>query len=215
MFDIGWPELLMVAVVLILVVGPKDLPPMLRSFGRTVKKYRGMANDFKGQFNDALEESELDELRQTVAEAKSYNPLNQVSDAVKGVGADISEAVDDVKPWTPKPEEISDVARSVGAKEVKARTASAKAKATADKIAVKKTAVPKKTATPRKSAAVVKKATAAAKKPTATAKKPVAKKPTAKAPAAELSAVVKTPVRKPRTAAAKKLSTGTGKAKVK
>jgi Tat protein translocase TatB subunit len=46
MFDIGWPELLVVAIVLIVVVGPKDLPPMLRAFGRTTKKLRSMASEF-------------------------------------------------------------------------------------------------------------------------------------------------------------------------
>ncbi len=77
MLDIGFPELLVVAVVLILVVGPKDLPPMLRAFGKTVKKYRGMATDFKNQFNEALEESELDELRQAASDVKNMNPMNK------------------------------------------------------------------------------------------------------------------------------------------
>ncbi|MEW7006814.1 Sec-independent protein translocase protein TatB [Lentilitoribacter sp. EG35] len=206
MFDIGWPELLMVAVVLILVVGPKDLPPMLRAFGRTVKKYRGMANDFKRQFDDALEESELDELRQTVAEAKSYNPLNQVKDAVNDVGAEISDAVEDakpVKPWVPKPEEISDAARSVGEKEAKAAAAKAPVrKTTARKAAGQKTAA-KKAAAPKKTTAPVRKSTG---------RKPAAKTSTNKSPVAP-----KTNVRKPRTTTAKTkgASVDTGKAKVK
>lgn len=220
----------MVAVVLILVVGPKDLPPMLRSFGRMVKKYRGMANDFKNQFNDALEESELDELRQTVADVKSYNPLNQVTDAVKGVGADINEAVDDanpVKPWKPKPEEISDVARSVGEKEAKAKTAAARKTAAKKTTAARKSAavldkkpttakpVAKKPAVKTAAKPAAAKAPSLAKKPAATAKKAAARKPGAKTPAAELSAAVKASVRKPRASAAKKTTTSTGKAKAK
>ena len=195
----------MVAVVLILVVGPKDLPPMLRAFGRTLKKYRRMANDFKGQFNEALEESELDELRQTVTDAKSYNPLSGVSDAVKEVGAEINEAVEDikpVKPWTPKPEEISDVARSVGVKKGKAKTA------TASKSVTKRATTVRKTTTTAKKPA--------ASKPSAknlAAKKPAVKPAVAKKPAVKNTAAKVTP--KPRAAAVKKTTASSGKAKAK
>lgn len=82
MFDIGWPELLVVALVLIVVVGPKDLPPMLRAFGRTTKKLRGMAAEFRGQFDDALREAELDDVKKTFDEARKLNPMNSIRDAV-------------------------------------------------------------------------------------------------------------------------------------
>ncbi|MDZ7603944.1 MAG: Sec-independent protein translocase protein TatB [Hoeflea sp.] len=82
MFDIGWPELLVVAIVLIIVVGPKDLPPMLRAFGRTTKKLRGMANEFRGQFDEALREAELDDVKKTFDEARKLNPMQTIRDAV-------------------------------------------------------------------------------------------------------------------------------------
>ena len=63
MFDIGWQEILVIAIVLIVVVGPKDLPRMLRTFGRTTAKMRSMAGDFRRQFDDALKEAELDEVK--------------------------------------------------------------------------------------------------------------------------------------------------------
>ncbi|MEW5422989.1 Sec-independent protein translocase protein TatB [Amorphus sp. 3PC139-8] len=70
MFDIGWTELLVVAVVAILVVGPKELPSMLMTFGRTVGRMRRMANEFQSHFNDALKEAErqanLDEVRKDI-----------------------------------------------------------------------------------------------------------------------------------------------------
>ena len=53
MFDIGWTEMLVIAVVMIVVVGPKDLPKMLRTFGRTTSKLRSMAGDFRKQFDEA------------------------------------------------------------------------------------------------------------------------------------------------------------------
>ena len=58
MFDIGWSEILVIAVVAIVVVGPKDLPRMLRTFGKTMGTVRRTANDFKRQFDDALREAE-------------------------------------------------------------------------------------------------------------------------------------------------------------
>lgn len=58
MFDIGWSEILVIAVVAIIVVGPKELPRMLRSFGKTMGSVRRMSNDFKRQFDEALREAE-------------------------------------------------------------------------------------------------------------------------------------------------------------
>lgn len=201
MLDIGWPELLLVAIVMILVVGPKDLPPMLRAFGKTIKKYRGMATDFKNQFNDALDESELDELRQAASDVKNLNPTSKLKDAMnpfKEAGDEIKASYNDaikdtpvapVKAWTPKAEEISETARSVG-KDYKAPV-KAVAKTAAKTTAAAKTA---------KSAAA-KKTTAAR----AAAAKPAAKAPTAKTPAAKTATTktaAKAPARKPATAKA-------------
>lgn len=93
MFDIGWPELLVIAIVLIVVVGPKDLPKMLRAFGRSTTKLRTMAGDFRKQFDDALKEAELDDVKSILDSARSMNPageikkhlnpLNKVGDEIK------------------------------------------------------------------------------------------------------------------------------------
>ncbi len=63
MFDVGWSELLIIAVVLIVVVGPKDLPPMLRAFGKMTARARKVAGEFRAQFDEALREAELDDVR--------------------------------------------------------------------------------------------------------------------------------------------------------
>lgn len=82
MFDIGWTEILVVAVVAILVVGPKELPSMLMTFGRTVGRMRRMANEFQSHFNDALKEAErqanLDEVRKDIEGVT--DPLKSVRD---------------------------------------------------------------------------------------------------------------------------------------
>ena len=222
MLDIGFPELLVVAVVLILVVGPKDLPPMLRAFGKTVKKYRGMATDFKNQFNEALEESELDELRQAASDVKNMNPMNKLKDAVNPlteVGEDIKSHLDvkdedlaPVKPWKPKPEEISDAARAVGEKEKAAKAAATK-KTTKT---VRKPRAAAKSSTAATSTARANKAKSAAKPAaakTASAAKPAATKPAAaKTGAAKSTAAKKPATRRTTTAKATTAKASTAKA---
>jgi len=78
MFDVGWPELLVIAIVMIVVVGPKDLPRMLRQFGRTTAKMRAMAGDFRKQFDEALKEAELDDVRNIASEARKFDPRNEI-----------------------------------------------------------------------------------------------------------------------------------------
>lgn len=63
MFDISWGEFLVVGVVALIVIGPKELPGVIRSVGRGMSKLRAMASDFRGQFDDALREAELHEVK--------------------------------------------------------------------------------------------------------------------------------------------------------
>ena len=82
MFDIGWAELMVVAVILIVVVGPKDLPRMLRTFGRVTSQMRSMASDFRKQFDEALKDAELDEVRKTASDMRKLDPRQQMRDAL-------------------------------------------------------------------------------------------------------------------------------------
>lgn len=82
MLDIGWTELLVIAVVLIVVVGPKDLPPMLRAFGKMTSNLRKMAGDFRTQFDEALREADVDGVRQTIDDAKRFHPANAIREAI-------------------------------------------------------------------------------------------------------------------------------------
>lgn len=63
MFEVGWSEILLIAVVALIVVGPRDLPDLLRQAGRAVGALKRMAGDFHAQFNDVIRETELDNLR--------------------------------------------------------------------------------------------------------------------------------------------------------
>ncbi len=77
MFDIGWSELLVIAVVAIVVVGPKELPKLMRSFGFYAGKLRRAAAEFRRQFDEAMREAELEEVKQAIesvrTEARSLN----------------------------------------------------------------------------------------------------------------------------------------------
>jgi sec-independent protein translocase protein TatB len=82
MLEVGWSEILVIALILIIVVGPKDLPPMLRTFGRMAARLRGMANEFKGQFDEALREADLDDVRKGLSEVNKLNPASTLRDAM-------------------------------------------------------------------------------------------------------------------------------------
>jgi sec-independent protein translocase protein TatB len=83
MFDIGAIEILVIAVVAILVVGPKDLPGLLRGIGRFTKQARSMIGDMQRQFNDALDEAELGDVRQTFSDMRDLNPRQQMMKGLK------------------------------------------------------------------------------------------------------------------------------------
>ncbi len=82
MLDIGWTELLVIAVILIVVVGPKDLPPMIRAFGKMTKRLRQTAGEFRAQFDEALREAELDDLKNSVNDIRSMNPANSIRETL-------------------------------------------------------------------------------------------------------------------------------------
>ena len=106
MFEIGWTEMLVIAVVMIVVVGPKDLPKMLRTFGKTTAKLRSMAGDFQKQFNEALKEAELDEVKKSVDSLKSLNPATEIKKQLnpfEKAAADVRSGLDSLKPKPPEP----------------------------------------------------------------------------------------------------------------
>ena len=87
MFDIGWGELLVIGVVALVAIGPKELPTVLRTLGQWMGKLRRMASEFQGQFQEALREAEMSDLKKQVDEmasqAQSYANFDPVSDVRK------------------------------------------------------------------------------------------------------------------------------------
>ncbi|MER8484362.1 Sec-independent protein translocase protein TatB [Mesorhizobium sp. M1322] len=229
MFDIGWTEMLVIAIVMIVVVGPKDLPKMLRTFGRTTAKMRGMAADFQKQFNDALKEAELDDVKKSVDSLRSLNPAAEIrkqlnpfeqaaADVRSGVDAVMKPkpAVDPVAPAASTPQDTerkngATVLPGVNAPEA-APTASTFPAMTDESVVTPAvaTATP---AAPEKASAAKKAAPAKAMPASKTAAKPAAAaaKPAATKPAAKKAAPTPAPAAVKKPAAAAKKTAGAAK----
>src|SRR5262245_54034203 len=91
MFDIGWGELLLIGIVALIAIGPKELPGALRTLGQWMGKLRRMAAEFQGQFHEAMREAELADLKKQVDEmttqAQSYANFDPVSEVRKEFGS--------------------------------------------------------------------------------------------------------------------------------
>ena len=92
MFDMSWGEMMVIGAVALIVIGPKDLPKTLRTVGNMVSKIRRLAADFQGQFNEAMREAELDDVKRQIqgvndsvaSLSQGFNPLQTVRDELKG-----------------------------------------------------------------------------------------------------------------------------------
>jgi sec-independent protein translocase protein TatB len=86
-FGIGYTELVVIALVAIIVIGPKDLPKVLRAFGRTMQKMRGMARDFQGHLDQAMREAGVDEIKKEISNLKTMNPIEDVKKEINSIAA--------------------------------------------------------------------------------------------------------------------------------
>jgi sec-independent protein translocase protein TatB len=71
MFDIGWGELVVIGIVALIAIGPKELPTVLRTLGQYMAKVRRMASEFQGQFQEAMREAEMADLKKQAEDLKS------------------------------------------------------------------------------------------------------------------------------------------------
>ena len=94
-FGFGYSEMFVIAVVAIIVIGPKDLPKVLRAFGKTLAKMRGMAREFQGHLDSALKESGLDDVKKEFDNLK--NPGNFIEPGKKVAEDANKKQVDDFK----------------------------------------------------------------------------------------------------------------------
>ena len=97
MFDISWTEFLLIGIVALIVIGPKELPAVMRSLGQWTRKIRSLAADFQNQFHEAMREAEMADLKKQVddmaSDIKHYDPLKDVRSDVEAIGKDLDESV--------------------------------------------------------------------------------------------------------------------------
>ena len=94
-FGIGSFELMMIAIVAIIVVGPKDLPKLLRTVGQFTTKVRGMAREFQGYLDEAARESGLDEVKKDISKATSFDVNEMMNSDGDAVDKAKKEKIDD------------------------------------------------------------------------------------------------------------------------
>ncbi|MFT4714874.1 MAG: sec-independent protein translocase protein TatB [Paracoccaceae bacterium] len=207
MFDIGMVELLVIGVVALIVVGPKDLPGMFRTLGQFTAKARSMAREFQRSMEDAADESGIGDIAGDLKKATSVK--NFGLDSVKSAVSDFAGGTFDEDASKKKIEAAKKLAaagentQALAAKMAKKKAAAADtvtalkaAKADEKKPAAKKPAAKKaaskanavKKAAVKKPAAKAPAKTAPATKPSAAKSKPAAKKPAAKKPSAKAKA---------------------------
>ena len=143
MLDLGWQEFVMVGLVLVLVVGPKDMPRVLRAVAKYVGKARGMAREFQTSMMEVANQDEFNDVKKALQDAKSGNfdkitdEFSDVKDAIEDVKKDsdiqdsvssVKDAADDFKSSANAPSNATKKAAPKSAKATK-KTAASKAKA--------------------------------------------------------------------------------------
>lgn len=117
MFDIAWSELLVIGVIALIVLGPKDLPKALKLFTYWTRKARGMVRDFQGHVDEMVRQAELDELKRELEKAtnpdivaRTIDPSGEVENALKidepakAVAPPATPEADTVKPAASEPQ---------------------------------------------------------------------------------------------------------------
>ena len=94
MFDIGWSELVVIAVVALIAIGPKELPGVLRMVGQWMGKARKMAAEFQGQFQEAMREAEMADLKKSFDEVKEAATGFTGGNLMTSLQRDVDKALD-------------------------------------------------------------------------------------------------------------------------
>ncbi len=93
MFDIGWTEITVILVIAIIVIGPKDLPKVLRTVGQWVAKAKAMTRDFRGHVDEMIRETEIDEVKKQIDSIDKFDANSALENTIDAEG-DIREAFD-------------------------------------------------------------------------------------------------------------------------
>jgi sec-independent protein translocase protein TatB len=107
--DLSAAHIFLLVVVALVVVGPKDLPSLLRKIGQFMARLRGMANEFRASFDEMARQSELDELRREVAAMRSAaaKPMEEFRNAAADLHGDLNKGLSDFSSATPVESTVS------------------------------------------------------------------------------------------------------------
>ena len=106
MLDVGWQELFVIAVITIIVVGPKEIPRVLRTVTLCVRKVKDMAREFQSSLDDIAREAELDDIKKQLADAQNFDLEREIESTIDPSGEmtdtirDIAEPLEEVKALT-------------------------------------------------------------------------------------------------------------------
>lgn len=173
MLSIGWPEMMIVAALALIVVGPRDLPKLLRSLGSMAGKARRMSNEFRAEFNKVAALDDVKEIKKSITQPlqESKREIEQEFNKITPTGFEPSKNA--IKPKDPNAQSVYD--------EIKAATAPPGAAAAAPKVASKtqtgKAATAKATPAAKGRTAAKPKSGTTAAKPKAAAKPKTSTKP--------------------------------------
>ena len=108
MFEIGWGELVLIGIVALIAIGPKELPGVLRTVGAYMGKIRRMASEFQGQFQEAMREAEMADLKKSVDEmtdaAKGFTDFDPLASVKKEVDSFAADPLATTPPASASPE---------------------------------------------------------------------------------------------------------------
>ncbi|MGH6978487.1 MAG: Sec-independent protein translocase protein TatB [Brevundimonas sp.] len=176
---IGGFEIVVIGLVALLVVGPKDLPVLMRRVGQMVAKARAMANEFRSSFDEMARQSELDDLRKEVEALRSgqgmYPLGKEAEDAFKDINSELTKPLPapESPAMTPAPDEWPDAPPSEPAPEPVAATKAKTKRASTKPAASKADTTAKARPAAKPATKAVAKTKTAASKPKATRKKAV------------------------------------------
>src|SRR3954453_19273159 len=129
MFGIDSPELLVIAIVALVVIGPKELPGLLRTWGKWMAQMRGMASEFRGHVDEMVRQSELDEVKKQLEgspglDLQSLDPTKQIKEHIQEGMAEGEKAFNEAKSSFDNPLAETESAPQTPAEAVASETAS-------------------------------------------------------------------------------------------
>lgn len=134
MFGIDSPELLVIAIVALVIIGPKELPNLLRSWGKWMTQARAMASEFRGHVDDMVRQSELDEVKKQIESApgldlQALDPTKEIRSAIQDGMAEGQKAIEEAKSTIDNPLAQPESAPQIAAEapQIAAETAPAEA----------------------------------------------------------------------------------------